>query len=65
MVRNYKKTGGGVVDEQAMLKAIDEVLDNKLSFRKSAAKYGVNAQTLQSRIKKYAKHKMLVAKLVY
>lgn len=57
MVRNYKKKGtrSGEVDEQAMLKAIDEVLENKLSFRKSAAKYGVNAQTLQSRIKKLRK----------
>lgn len=43
------------MDEQAMLKAIDEVLGNKLSFRKSEAKYGVNAQTLQSRIKKLRK----------
>ncbi|CAB3229729.1 unnamed protein product [Arctia plantaginis] len=57
MVRNYKKKGTrtGEVDEQAMLKAIDEVLENKLSLRKSATKYGVNAQTLQSRIKKLRK----------
>ncbi|KAK9882712.1 hypothetical protein WA026_022763 [Henosepilachna vigintioctopunctata] len=57
MVRNYKKKGtrSGEVDEQAMSKAIDEILINKLSLRKSAAKYQVNAQTLQSRIKKIRK----------
>ncbi|CAH2102568.1 unnamed protein product [Euphydryas editha] len=57
MVRNYKKKGtrSGEVDEKAMLKAIDEVLENKLSLRKSSAKYGVNAQTLQSRMKKLRK----------
>ncbi|GBP24317.1 hypothetical protein EVAR_9415_1 [Eumeta japonica] len=50
MVRNHKKNGtrSGEVDEQAMLKAIDEILENNFSLRKSATKYGVNAQTLQS-----------------
>lgn len=57
MVRNYKKKGtrSRDVDEQSMIKAIDDILENNLSLRKSAAKYGVNAQTLQSRIKKLRK----------
>ncbi|GBP71467.1 hypothetical protein EVAR_103352_1 [Eumeta japonica] len=57
MVRNYKKKGtrSGEVDEQAMFRAIDEILGNILFLRKSATKYGVNALTLQSRIKKLRK----------
>ncbi|CAH2098828.1 unnamed protein product [Euphydryas editha] len=49
-----KETKSGEVDEQAMLstKAIDEVLENKLSLRKPAAKYEVNLQALQRRTKK-------------
>ncbi|XP_044762023.1 uncharacterized protein LOC123319221 [Coccinella septempunctata] len=64
MVRNYKKKGtrSGEVDEQAMSKAVNEVLKNKLSLRKSAAKYEVNAQTLQSRIKKLRETKDLSSK---
>lgn len=35
MVRNYKKKGtrSGEVDKQAMLKVIDEVVENRLFYR--------------------------------
>lgn len=56
----FKATKNGEVDEQAMLKAIDEDLGNKLSFRKSSAKYEVNGQILN-----YTNQKILLAKLAY
>ncbi|XP_022834564.1 uncharacterized protein LOC111362220 [Spodoptera litura] len=67
MVRNYKKKGtrSGEVDEVAISKAVDEVILNKLSLRKSAAMYGVNPQTLQSRLKKLRTRDLLSENRVF
>ena len=49
----------------AISKAIDEVILNKVSLRKSAAKYGVNPQTLQSRLKKLRTRDLLSENRVF
>ncbi|KAG5877615.1 hypothetical protein JTB14_010302 [Gonioctena quinquepunctata] len=52
MVRNYKENGTRSGEINEMSSAIRDVLDNKLSIRKSAEKYAVKPSTLESRITK-------------
>lgn len=56
-MRNYKKKGtrSGEINEEMMSSAIRDILDNKLSIRKSAEKYAVKPSTLESRITKIRK----------
>lgn len=53
MVRTYKrKTDRADIDEESMAAAIKEVLEENVSVCSSARKYGVNNQTLNSRLRK-------------
>lgn len=55
--RNYKKkrTRTIEIDEVAMISAMNDVMDNILLMRESAAKYGVKGSTLESRIATFRK----------
>lgn len=57
MVRNYqwRNTRSGIVDEEAMSKAIQDVTTKILSVRKDAQMYGVKPSTLESRLTKIRK----------
>ncbi|KAG5898353.1 hypothetical protein JTB14_034334 [Gonioctena quinquepunctata] len=56
MVRNYKEKGtrSGEINEEMMSSAIRDVLDNKLSIRKSAEKYAVKPSSRITKIRKEA-----------
>lgn len=56
MVRTYKrKTDRADIDEESMAAAIKKVLEENVSVCSSVRKYGVNNQTLNSRLRKIRK----------